>query len=110
MTTPRMRTAEGALSILKETDPGTAVTLRFIRRLIVTGAVPHVPVGRKKLVDVDRLMDYLKGGNPIWVQGEEGAKAFMVAPGNSVMLMDSENTVFYLKSSDQSGMPLTFLI
>ena len=44
--------------------------------------------------------------NPIWVQGEEGAKAYMVAPGSSVMLMDSENTVFYLKSSDQSGMPL----
>lgn len=61
MTTPRMRTAEGALAILKEEDPGTAVTLRFIRRLIVTGAVPCVPVGRKKLVDVDRLMDYLKG-------------------------------------------------
>lgn len=61
MTTPRMRTAEGALAILKEEDPGTAVTLRFIRRLIVTGAVPCVPVGRKKLIDVDRLMDYLKG-------------------------------------------------
>lgn len=48
--------------------------------------------------------------NPIWVQGEEGAKAFMVAPGSSVMLMDSENTVFYLKSSDQSGMPLPLRI
>lgn len=61
MTTPRMRTAEGALAIIKEDDPDSAVTLRFIRRLIVTGAVPCVPVGRKKLVDVDRLMDYLKG-------------------------------------------------
>ena len=49
-------------------------------------------------------------GNPIWVQGEEGAKAYMVAPGSSVMLMDSENTVFYLKSSDQSGMPLPLRI
>lgn len=48
--------------------------------------------------------------NPIWVQGEEGAKAYMVAPGSSVMLMDSENTVFYLKSSDQSGMPLPLRI
>lgn len=26
----------------------------------------------------------------IWVQGEEGAKAYMVAAGNSVLLMDSE--------------------
>ena len=48
--------------------------------------------------------------NPGWVQGEEGAKAYMVAPGSSVMLMDSENTVFYLKSSDQSGMPLPLRI
>lgn len=61
MTTPRMRTAMGALAIIKAEDPETAVTLRFIRGLINTGAVPHVPVGRKKLVDVDRLMDYLKG-------------------------------------------------
>ncbi len=42
----------------------------------------------------------------IWVQGEEGAKAYMVAAGNSVMLMDSESTIFYIKSTDQSGMPL----
>ena len=29
----------------------------------------------------------------IWVQGEEGAKAYMVAAGNSVLLMDSENSI-----------------
>ncbi len=61
MTTPRMRTAEGALHIIQEEDPGTAVTLRFVRGLIATGAVPCVPVGRKKLVDVDKLMEYLRG-------------------------------------------------
>ena len=63
MPTPRMRTAEGALAVIKAAAPGTAVTLRFIRGLIKTGTVPHVPVGRKKLVDVDRLLDYLKGEN-----------------------------------------------
>ena len=41
----------------------------------------------------------------IWVQGEEGAKAYMVAAGNSVLLMDSESSTFYIKSTDQSGMP-----
>lgn len=46
----------------------------------------------------------------IWVQGEEGAKAYMVAPGNSVMLLDSEASAFYLKSTDQSGMPLPLRI
>lgn len=46
----------------------------------------------------------------IWVQGEEGAKAYMVAPGNSVFLMDSEASVFYIKSSDASGMPMPLRI
>lgn len=47
----------------------------------------------------------MSGNGVIWVQGEAGAKAYMVAPGNSVMLMDSENPVVYLKSVDMSGMP-----
>ena len=41
----------------------------------------------------------------IWVQGEEGAKAYMVAAGNSVLLMDSETSTFYIKTTDNSGMP-----
>ncbi len=41
----------------------------------------------------------------IWVQGEEGAKAYMVAPGCAVPLWDSENQVIYIKSVDMSGMP-----
>ena len=57
----RMRTAEGALAIIKEQDPETAVTLRYIRRLIAVGTVPHVDVGRKKLVNVDVLLSYLEG-------------------------------------------------
>lgn len=46
-----------------------------------------------------------QGGGLIWVQGEAGAKSFLVAPGQSVLLMDSENARFYLKSADNSGMP-----
>lgn len=41
----------------------------------------------------------------LWVQGEEGAKAYMVAAGSSVMLMDSDANVFYIKSADESGVP-----
>ena len=41
----------------------------------------------------------------IWVQGEAGAKAYMVAPGGSVVLWDAERYVFYIKTADQSGMP-----
>ena len=45
-----------------------------------------------------------------WVQGEEGAKAYLVAAGNTVLLMDSENPTFYLKSTDPSGMPMPLKI
>lgn len=63
MTAPRMRTAEGALDIIKAEDPKTAVTLRYIRRLISTGAIPCTPVGRKRLINVDRLLAYLDNVN-----------------------------------------------
>ena len=46
----------------------------------------------------------------IWVSGEAGAKSYLVAPGNTVMLLDAENSVFYLKSADASGMPLPLRI
>ena len=41
----------------------------------------------------------------IWVQGEAGAKSYMVAPNNTVQLWDSESQTIYLKSADASGMP-----
>lgn len=46
----------------------------------------------------------------IWVQGETGAKSYLVAPNQTVMLMDSEDNRFFLKSSDSSGMPLPLRI
>lgn len=56
----RMRTAPGALEIIKQQDPETAVTLHYLRHLIKTGKIPCVPVGRKKLVNVDKLLDFLE--------------------------------------------------
>lgn len=41
-----------------------------------------------------------------WVQGEVGARSVPVPAGQKVLLMDSETNVFYIKSSDSSGMPL----
>lgn len=37
-----------------------------------------------------------------WVQGQAGAEAYPVAPGASVILMDSNAPVIYYKSADQS--------
>ena len=46
----------------------------------------------------------------LWCQGEEGTKAYLAAPGTPVLIMDSEKNTFYIKSSDQSGMPLPLRI
>lgn len=40
-----------------------------------------------------------------WVQGEAGAKAFIVPPGMTCWLMDSESPTFYMKTTDVNGMP-----
>lgn len=42
----------------------------------------------------------------IYVQGEAAAKSWMVGAGQSVLLMDSESPIFYIKSADASGIPL----
>lgn len=41
----------------------------------------------------------------VWVQGEAGAKSYLVAPNCTVQLWDSEKQCIYLKSADASGMP-----
>lgn len=50
-------------------------------------------------------------GNGItWVLGENAAKSFPVGAGQTVLLMDREEPVMYMKSVDQSGMPLPLRI
>ena len=46
-----------------------------------------------------------QGGSIIWVQGEAGAKSYLVAPNTSVVLWDSEAQVIYIKSADAAGLP-----
>ena len=43
--------------------------------------------------------------NIIWIQGEAGAKSYLVAPNTTVPLWDSESQTIFLKSADASGMP-----
>ena len=44
--------------------------------------------------------------NILWVQGVEGAKAQQILPGNTLLLLDSEQDRFYIKSCDQYGICL----
>lgn len=41
----------------------------------------------------------------VWVQGEEAAKAYPVAPNNRILFMDSERPALYAKSTDHTGKP-----
>jgi hypothetical protein len=45
------------------------------------------------------------GGNLIRVLGEAEAKGYLVAPGNTVVLFDSEKPMVYQKSVDVNGIP-----
>lgn len=75
---PRMRTAGKVLEIIQAEDPGTEVTLHYIRQLIKTGAVPSVAVGRKRLVDADDLIQRIAAGMVPAVS--EGPKKEAVIP------------------------------
>ena len=63
-TLPRMRGIKQAIAELKQTDPGTALTEKALRRLVLTKAIPSVRVGTKYLINLDTLYDYLyRGGD-----------------------------------------------
>lgn len=76
MAIPRMRTAERVLDEIKALDPETEMTLHHVRQLIREEAVPVVRCGRKKLVNVDAVLELLAGGHiskketPVQMTGE----------------------------------------
>jgi len=57
----RMRTIQQAAEWLKETDPSSALSQNAIRRLVLTGVIPHVPVGSKRLIALEDIEGYLAG-------------------------------------------------
>lgn len=70
-----------------------------------TGYQPVIPNYQMQQQNVPQAQNNAQTGI-IWVQGVEGAKAYPVGAGNNVLLMDSEESVFYIKSTDPSGMPM----
>lgn len=62
MPLPRMRILKDAAEEIKQLDPGTAVTPYYIRRLALEGKIQTVMVGRKRLINLDSLLDYLQKG------------------------------------------------
>ena len=57
----RTRTIREAAAYFKETDPDTCLTETAIRTLLRTGAVPSARIGKKYLVAIEALEEYLSG-------------------------------------------------
>ena len=55
----RMRTLDEAYNELKQLDGNTAVSKYFIRQLALSGKIPTVMCGRKRLINLDGLIAYL---------------------------------------------------
>ena len=58
---PKMRTIKEAVAKFHAADPATAITETYLRRLVVTGQVPHVKAGNKYLINMDVLSHFLEG-------------------------------------------------
>ena len=57
----RTRTIREAAAYFKETGPDTCRTETAIRTLLRTGAVPSARIGKKYLVAIEALEEYLSG-------------------------------------------------
>lgn len=57
----KVRSLKSALIYIKSLDSGTAISENAIRKLVVSGTVPSIRVGKKYLVNVDYLVNYFEG-------------------------------------------------
>lgn len=58
----KLRSTQQLFQMIKEKDPGTAVTEYLIRKLLYDGYVPTVTCGNKKLACYEDLVDFLYAG------------------------------------------------
>jgi len=54
-----MRTMAEAAAELQAIDPATAVTHHAIRKMVLDGIIPCIHAGKKRLINMDGLLDYL---------------------------------------------------
>ena len=57
----KMRTLDMAWEEIKTADPNTSLSKYSLRRILMSGQVPTVRVGRLRLVNMDVLAAYLSG-------------------------------------------------
>ncbi|MGM9590204.1 MAG: hypothetical protein ACI3V0_08550 [Faecousia sp.] len=72
-TLPKMRVLDDAHAELLAEDPGCALTKSALRRLVLSGQVRSVMIGRKRLIDMGSVKAYLAGDIPATVAAEPKA-------------------------------------
>lgn len=65
----RMRSVREAYREIKAADPNSGICLTTLYHLVADGTIPHIPMGRKYLIDLDRLEEYLSSHTAINTQG-----------------------------------------
>ena len=58
----RMRTIPKAFKAIKDIDPSSAITESYIRNLCKNGNIRTLPVGNRKLLNLDELLEYVGMG------------------------------------------------
>ncbi len=59
----RLRTIRQTLDMIKANDPDSAITEYFIRTLVADHKIRTLKAGRKFLIDIDSLENFLSGEN-----------------------------------------------
>lgn len=69
---PKMRGLSEAIKELHEADPDSSFTLHALRRIVNSGELPCIRCGRRILINMDNLYDYLNSDieQPLYVSGK----------------------------------------
>ena len=58
----KVRKIKNSLEEIKAEDPNTCLTEYAIRQIVKNGEISHIRRGRKILIDLDELKEYLSNG------------------------------------------------
>lgn len=74
MALARMRTVKQCLEHFRKEDPECCISEYYLRCLVKQNKVPVFHTGRKQLINLDKLIDYLNSGpqEEVPVQGRNG--------------------------------------
>jgi excisionase family DNA binding protein len=76
----KMRTLDECYAEIKELDPNTSISKHYIRQLALSGKIPVVMAGRKRLINLDKLIEYLDNPTSEQVKGNIAAAQGGIRP------------------------------